>query len=90
VVTLEINGESKAYPVAILMWHGIVNDEVGGVPVTVTFCPLCNIAIVIDRRIGDVVYDFGNIWQSSEVRSGDLGPSNGVMVATDHRRGHCR
>ncbi|PKB63018.1 MAG: hypothetical protein BZY67_02220 [SAR202 cluster bacterium Io17-Chloro-G1] len=37
MVTLEINGESKAYPVANLMWHEIVNDEVGGVPVTVTF-----------------------------------------------------
>ena len=47
MVTLEINGDSKAYPVAILMWHEIVNDEVGGVPVTVTFCPLCNIAIVL-------------------------------------------
>ncbi|HBD83880.1 MAG TPA: hypothetical protein DC056_07730 [Dehalococcoidia bacterium] len=37
MVTLEINGDSQAYPVAILMWHEIVNDEVGGVPVTVTF-----------------------------------------------------
>jgi len=37
VVTLEINGVSKAYLVAILIWHEIDNDEVGGVPVTVTF-----------------------------------------------------
>ena len=69
MVTLEINGESKAYPVAILMWHEIVNDEVEGVPVTVTFCPLCNIAIVFDRRIGDVVYDFGT---SGNLRKSDL------------------
>lgn len=69
MVTLEINGDSKAYPVAILMWHEIVNDEVGGVPVTVTFCPLCNIAIVFDRRIGDVVYDFGT---SGNLRKSDL------------------
>ena len=69
MVTLEINGESKAYPVAILMWHEIVNDEVEGVPVTVTFCPLCNTAIVFDRRIGDVVYDFGT---SGNLRKSDL------------------
>ncbi|MDP6514688.1 MAG: DUF3179 domain-containing protein, partial [SAR202 cluster bacterium] len=69
VVTLEINGESKAYPVAILMWHEIVNDVVGGVPVTVTFCPLCNTAIVFDRRLGDTVYDFGT---SGNLRKSDL------------------
>ena len=69
VVTVEINGESKAYPVAILMWHEIVNDEVGGVPVTVTFCPLCNTAIVFDRRIGETVYDFGT---SGNLRNSDL------------------
>jgi hypothetical protein len=69
VVTVEINGEAKAYPVAILMWHEIVNDEVGGVPVTVTFCPLCNTALVFDRRIGDVVYDFGT---SANLRKSDL------------------
>jgi hypothetical protein len=69
VVTLEINGDSKAYPVAILMWHEIVNDEGGGVPVRVTFCPLCNIAIVFYRRIGDVVYDFGT---SGNLRKSDL------------------
>ena len=69
VVTVEINGESKAYPVAILMWHEIVNDEVGGVPVTVTYCPLCNTALVFDRRIGDTVYDFGT---SGNLRNSDL------------------
>ena len=69
MVTLEINGDSKAYPVAILMWHEIVNDEVGAVPMTVTFCPLCNIAIVFYRRIGDVVYDFGT---SGNLRKSDL------------------
>jgi hypothetical protein len=41
------------------MWHEIANDTVGGVPVTVTFCPLCNTAIVFDRRMGERVLDFG-------------------------------
>lgn len=53
-------GESvRAYPLQVLIWHEIVNDEVGGIPVAVTFCPLCNSAIVFDRRLDGKVYDFG-------------------------------
>ena len=51
VITLTLNGESKAYPLQILTWHEIVNDTLGGVPVAVTFCPLCNSALAFDRRI---------------------------------------
>ena len=69
VVALEINGEAKAYPLAILTWHEIANDEVGGVPVSVTFCPLCNSAVAFDRRVGDVVLDFG---VSGNLRNSDL------------------
>ena len=69
VVALEINGDARAYPLAILMWHEIVNDEVGGVPVTVTYCPLCNTAITFDRRVGDRVLDFGT---SGLLRKSDL------------------
>ncbi len=50
VIALEINGEARAYPLAILIWHEIANDEIGGVPVAITFCPLCNSAVVFDRR----------------------------------------
>lgn len=59
VISLEINGEARAYPIQILMWHEIANDEVGGVPVAVTFCPLCYSAIVFDRRHDDEVLEFG-------------------------------
>lgn len=59
VILLEVNGEARAYPLQILMWHEIVNDTVGGVPLAVTFCPLCNTAIVFDRRIDGRVLDFG-------------------------------
>ncbi|MEE8421540.1 MAG: DUF3179 domain-containing protein [Dehalococcoidia bacterium] len=51
VISVEINGEARAYPVQILLWHEIVNDTVGGVPVLVSYCPLCNSAIVFDRRV---------------------------------------
>jgi hypothetical protein len=59
VISLEVNGEVKAYPIQILMWHEIVNDEIGGVPVSVTFCPLCYSAIVFDRRHDGGTLEFG-------------------------------
>ena len=69
VIALELNGDARAYPLQILTWHEIVNDVVGGVPVAATFCPLCNSAIVFDRRLGGVVYDFGT---SGKLRKSDL------------------
>ena len=59
VLALEIDGDARAYPVQIMTWHEIVNDTVGGVPVTVSYCPLCNSAVAYDRRLGDLVLDFG-------------------------------
>lgn len=69
VVALEVNGDARAYPLQIMTWHEIVNDEVGGVPIAVTFCPLCNAAIVFDRRLEGKVYDFG---VSGNLRYSDL------------------
>ncbi|MYE39572.1 MAG: DUF3179 domain-containing protein, partial [Chloroflexi bacterium] len=69
VVSLEVNGQARAYPLAILTWHEIANDTVGGVPVSVTFCPLCNSAVAFDRRLGDVTLDFG---VSGNLRHSDL------------------
>ena len=69
VVSLEINGAARAYPLAILTWHEIANDTVGGVPVSVTFCPLCNSAVAFDRRVGDATLDFG---VSGNLRHSDL------------------
>jgi len=59
VVMVEHGGESKAYPLQILIWHEIVNDEIAGMPVSVTFCPLCNTALAFDRRFDGEVLDFG-------------------------------
>jgi hypothetical protein len=69
VMTLEINGDARAYPLQILTWHEIANDSVGGVPVVITFCPLCNSAIVFDRRLEGQVYEFGT---SGLLRHSDL------------------
>ena len=59
VILIERNGDARAYPIQILMWHEIVNDEVGGEPVVVTFCPLCNTGIAFERTVNGQVLDFG-------------------------------
>ena len=69
VIYLEINNEAKIYPIRVLTWHEIVNDQVGGTPVSVTYCPLCNASIVFDRRFKGQILDFGT---SGRLRKSDL------------------
>ena len=59
VAVVRIEDEVKVYPLQILIWHEIVNDEVGGVPVSVTFCPLCNTTLAFNRVFDGMVLDFG-------------------------------
>ncbi|MDV7142907.1 DUF3179 domain-containing protein [Tropicimonas sp. TH_r6] len=70
VITLEIEGaRPRAYPIRYLTWHEIVNDSVGGIPVAVTFCPLCNSGLTFDRRVGGEVLEFG---VSGKLRNSDM------------------
>lgn len=69
VLSVTVNGETKAYPLRILTWHEIVNDTIGGTPVAVTYCPLCNAAVVFDRRIQGGVTEFG---VSGKLRYSDM------------------
>src|ERR671913_143039 len=72
VAMVELGREAKAYPLQILVWHEIVNDQVGGVPVAVTYCPLCNTAISFRRPVvNGAAISFGT--------SGKLYRSNLVM-----------
>jgi hypothetical protein len=59
VIGVTINGASRAYPIRILNYHEAVNDELGGVPLAVVFCPLCDSATVVDRRVNGKTYEFG-------------------------------
>lgn len=59
VISLVVDGEARAYPLQILIWHEIINHEFKGIPVAVTFCPLCYSAIAFDRRLDGKTYDFG-------------------------------
>jgi len=69
VITLKLGGAVRAYPIRYLTWHEIVNDTVAGVPVAVTFCPLCNSALVFDRRVAGEVLEFG---VSGKLRNSDM------------------
>jgi hypothetical protein len=69
VIGLIVDGDARAYPLRILIWHEIVNDVIGSVPVAVTYCPLCNTGLVFDRRVGDRVLEFGT---TGKLRHSDL------------------
>ena len=72
VVGLNINGDIRAYPLQILVWHEIVNDKVGDTPVAITYCPLCFTNQVFNRTTNDgQILEFGT--------SGKLYNSNLVM-----------
>lgn len=70
VLTVNIDGDARAYPLQILTRHELVNDTVGGVPVTISYCPLCNSGVAYDRRVAGRLLDFGTsgkLYQSSLV-----------------------
>jgi hypothetical protein len=72
VLGLNINGDVRAYPLQIMVWHEIVNDKVGNTPVAVTYCPLCFTNQVFNRTMNDgKILEFGT--------SGKLYNSNLVM-----------
>lgn len=60
VLSLTVAGETRAYPLRVMTWHEIVNDVVGGVPVAVTYCPLCNSGVAFERTVtGHGILSFG-------------------------------
>lgn len=71
IIGLRVGDEVKAYPLSILVWHEIVNDNVGGIPVAVTYCPLCFTSQVFERTVDGKETEFGT--------SGKLYNSNLVM-----------
>jgi hypothetical protein len=71
VIGVAINGDVRAYPRRIIDWHEMVNDTVGGVPVSLAYCTLCGSAILYDGRLDGQVYRFGT--------SGMLYRSNKLM-----------
>jgi hypothetical protein len=69
VAVLELGGVARAYPLQILVWHEIVNDEIDGQPVAVTYCPLCNSTVAFSREVDGRTLDFGT---TGKLRNSDL------------------
>jgi hypothetical protein len=69
VLAVAVGDRARAYPVQILVWHEIVNDTLGGQPIAVTYCPLCNSSLVFDRRVGGRTSTFGT---TGNLRRSDL------------------
>src|SRR3989442_7581357 len=69
VIVVRLGKAVRAYPEEILVWHEIVNDTLGGRPIAVTYCPLCNSAIVFDRRAAARTLTFGT---TGNLRNSDL------------------
>jgi hypothetical protein len=59
VIGVEIRGDARAYPVRLLRWHEIVNDTVGGVPIVVTYNPLCDAVMAAEREVAGETLSFG-------------------------------
>ncbi len=71
---VEVGDEVRFYPLAIMTRHEIVNDVIDGVPVAVTYCPLCNTALAFERRVNGEEIQLG---VSGLLRNSD-------MVMWDH------
>ena len=69
VVSVRVGDQAKAYPIRILLYHEIVNDELDGKPIFVTHCPLCNTAVVFSREVSGIILDFGT---TGRVRDSNL------------------
>lgn len=69
IAVLRIGEVARGYPLHILVVHEIVNDEVAGVPVVASFCPLCHTALAFDRRVEGDILDFA---VSGALRKSDL------------------
>lgn len=70
VMVVRAENETRAYPLAILTWHEVVNDTIDGEPIVVTYCPLCNSGLAFSAEIDGHVLDFGTsgrLWRSNLV-----------------------
>ena len=59
VISVTHKNQTKAYPIRMLMFHEIVNDEIAELPISVTYCPLCNSSLVFKRKLENKILDFG-------------------------------
>lgn len=97
-ILVEVYGQAYFYPLVIMSWHEIVNDTITGVPLSITYCPLCRSSVVFERAVDDQVLDFGTTGQvlnnnlvmydrQTDSMWGQLLGQAIVSVGTDARQG---
>ena len=91
VVSVTLDGKTRAYPLRILVRHEIVNDQVGQSAFVVTYCPLCGTAMVFDRSMGGRTRSFGvsGLLYQSDVLI-NVRPRIGEPVLAACDEGDCR
>ena len=69
ILGVELNGEARAYPIRILNWHEVVNDRVGGLPIVVSYCPLCGSGMVFraDAKPSRRIFGVSGLLYKSDV-----------------------
>lgn len=80
VIGIHIGDQARAYPLSILDYHELVNDNVGGQPILVSYCPLCDSAVVFDRRTsrGELTFGVSGLLYNSNVLMYDRGASESL------------
>lgn len=69
IIAVQLKGETRAYPLRIMASHEIVNDEFGDMPIVITYCPLCNSALVFNSNFDGKALEFGT---TGLLRNSDL------------------
>jgi hypothetical protein len=77
VIGVERDGVARAYPLKLLNWHEVVNDDLGG-PLVVTYCPLCASGVVADRTVDGETLAFGGSGSTATGASKEVVTSFGV------------
>src|SRR5689334_7394137 len=87
VFGVDINGDARAYPLRIANWHEMVNDVVGGVPVSLAYCRLCGAGILFDGRVPgrDHPFTFGSSGTSLSLEQADVRSADGLAVEFSSR-----
>jgi hypothetical protein len=75
IIGVVIGDAARAYPLAILNYHEIINDSIGDTPVAVTYCPLCDSVVAFDRRtpLGEREFGVSGLLYNSNVLMYDRG-----------------
>ena len=69
VIVVRDGKSARAYPLAILEQHEVVDETIAGVPVAITYSPIANAAVVFDRRVRNLTLTFAT---SGKVYLGDM------------------